>query len=64
MVKVMNVIQTVRHRIHYYLVWNRDLCAVLMVTVCVVLACLYVNSVGQARLEEIRYIMGRTVVGF
>ena len=64
MVKVRKVIQTVRKRIHYYLVWNRDLCAVLMVTVCVALACLYVYSVGQACLEETRYIRGRTVARF
>ena len=60
MVKVRNVIQTVRDR----LVWHRDLCAVLMVTVCVALACFYVYSVGQACLEETRYISGCTVVKF
>ena len=60
----MKVIQMVRSHIHYYLVWYRDLCAVLMVTVCVALACFYVYSVGQACLEETGYIRGCNVVKF
>jgi len=64
MIKVRKVIQTVRSRIHYCWVWHEDLCVVLMVTGCVALACLYVFSVGQACLEELRYIRGVTVVGF
>ena len=60
----MKVIQIVRSHIHYYLVWHRDLCVVLMVTVYVALACLYVYRVGQACLEETRYIRGCTVVKF
>ena len=53
-----------RKCIHYYLVWHRDLCVVFMVTVYVALACLYVYSVGQACLEETRYIRGCTVARF
>lgn len=64
MMKVRKVIQTVRSRIHYCWVWHEDLCVVLMVTICMALTCLYVYSVGQERLEEIRYIRGVTVVGF
>lgn len=64
MMKVRKVIQTVRSRIHYCWVWHEDLCVVLKVTIGIVLACLYVYSVGQACLEEIRYISGVTVVGF
>jgi len=62
--KVRKVIQTVRSRIHYCWVWYEDLCVVLMVTIGIVLACLYVYSVGQACLEELRYTRGVTVVGF
>lgn len=64
MMKVRKVIQTVRSRIHYCWVWHEDLCVVLMIIICVALTCLYVYSVGQACLEEIRYIRGVPVVEF
>lgn len=64
MMKVRKVIQTVRSRIHYCWVWHEDLRVVLMVTLGIVLACLYVYSVGQACLEEIRYTSGVPVVEF
>lgn len=53
-----------RYRIRLYLYDNTKFRGVIMVTICMVIACLYIYSVGQARLEEIRYIRGVTVVGF
>lgn len=64
MMKVRKVIQTVRSRIHYCWVWHEDLCVVFIITIGMILACLYIYSVGQACLEEIRYTSGVPVVGF
>lgn len=51
-----------RYRISLY--DNTKFCGVIIVTICIVIACLYGWSVGQARLEETRYIRGHTVVRF
>ena len=53
-----------RYRISLYLYDNTKFCGVIIVTICIVIACLYVYSVGQASLEEIRYIRGVTVGAF
>ena len=53
-----------RYRISLYLYDNTKFCGVIIVTICIVIACLYVWIVGQARLEETRYIRGHTVVRF
>ena len=53
-----------RYRIRLYLDDTAKIRSIIAVTIGVVIACLYIYSVGQARLEEIRYIQGVTVVGF
>lgn len=53
-----------RYRIRLYLYDAEKIRGIITVTICMVIACLYVWSVKQARLEEIRYIRGVTVVGF
>lgn len=53
-----------RYKIRFYLYDTTNFRSIIMVTICMVIACLYVYSVGQASLEEIRYIRGVTVVGF
>lgn len=53
-----------RYRIRLYLYDTAKIRSIIVVTICAVIACLYVWSVGQARLEEIRYIRGVTVAGF
>lgn len=53
-----------RYRIHLYLYDTAKIRSIIVVTICAVIACLYIYSVGQARLEEIRYIRGHTVVRF
>ena len=67
--KVRKFIQRIRsdiyrYRIRFYLYDAEKIRGIIMVTICTVLACLYVYSVGQASLEEIRYIRGVTVVEF
>lgn len=69
MMKVRRFIQRVRsdiyrYRIRLYLYDTAKIRSIIVVTICVVIACLYIYSVGQARLEEIRYIRGVNVVGF
>lgn len=69
MVEVRRFIQRIRHdiyryRIHFYLYDAEKIRGIITVTICMVIACLYVWSVGQASLEEIRYTRGVTVVGF
>lgn len=53
-----------RYRIRIYLYDAAKIRSIIVVTISVVIACLYIYSVGQARLEEIRYIRGVHVVGF
>ena len=53
-----------RYRIRFYLYDTAKIRSIIMVTICMVIACLYVYSVGQAGLEEIRYIRGVTVGAF
>ena len=53
-----------RYRIRLCLYDTAKIRSIIVVTICVVIACLYIYSVGQARLEEIRYIRGHTVVRF
>nr|DAS80380.1 MAG TPA: hypothetical protein [Caudoviricetes sp.] len=53
-----------RYRIRLCLYDTAKIRSIIVVTICVVLACLYVFSVGQACLEELRYIRGVTVVRF
>lgn len=67
--KVRQFIQRIRrdiyrYRLRLYLYDTTKLRGVIMVTVCMVIACLYVWSVGQASLEELRYIVGRPVSAF
>ena len=69
MVEVRRFIQHIRklyyhYKIRFYLYDTTKIRSIIMVTICMVIACLYVYSVGQASLEEIRYIRGVTVVGF
>lgn len=53
-----------RYRIRLYLYDTAKIRSIIVVTIGVVIACLYVWSVGQACLEETRYIRGHTVVRF
>lgn len=53
-----------RYRIRLYLYDTAKIRSIIAVTIGVVIACLYVWSVGQACLEETRYIRGHTVVRF
>ena len=53
-----------RYRIRLCLYDTAKIRSIIVVTICIVIACLYVWSVGQASLEEIRYTRGVTVVGF
>lgn len=53
-----------RYRIRLYLYDTAKIRSIIAVTICIVLACLYVWSVGQASLEEIRYTSGRAVSAF
>lgn len=53
-----------RYSIRFYLYDTAKICSIIAVTIGVVIACLYVWSVGQACLEETRYIRGHTVVRF
>lgn len=69
MVEVKRFIQHIRkryyhYRIRLYLYDNEKIRGIIMITISTVIACLYVWSVGQASLEEVRYIRGVTVVGF
>ena len=69
MVEVRRFIQRVRsdiyrYRIRLYVYDAEKIRGVILETTCVVIACLYVWSVGQASLEEIRYIRGVTVSAF
>ena len=51
-----------RYRIRLYLYGNEKIRSIIVVTISVVIACLYI--VGQASLEETRYIRGVTVGAF
>lgn len=67
--KVRKLIQRIRsaiyhYRIRLYLYDNEKIRGIVMITISTVIACLYVWSVGQASLEEIRYTSGVPVVGF
>ena len=53
-----------RYRIRLCLYDTAKIRSIIMVTICTVIACLYVYSVGRASLEETRYIRGHTVVRF
>lgn len=53
-----------RYSIRFYLYDTAKIRSIIAVTIGVVIACLYVWSVGQACLEETRYIRGHTVVRF
>lgn len=53
-----------RYRIRLCLYDTAKIRSIIVVTICVVIACLYVLSVGQASVEETRYIRGVTVVRF
>lgn len=53
-----------RYSISFYLYDTAKIRSIIAVTIGVVIACLYVWSVGQACLEETRYIRGHTVVRF
>lgn len=53
-----------RYSIRFYLYDAAKIRSIIVVTICAVIACLYIYSVGQERLEEIRYIRGVTVVRF
>lgn len=53
-----------RYRIRLCLYDTAKIRSIIAVTIGVVIACLYVWSVGQACLEETRYIRGHTVVRF
>lgn len=53
-----------RYRIRLYLYDTAKIRSIIVVTICAVIACLYIYSVGHASLEKIRYIRGVTVVGF
>lgn len=53
-----------RYRIRLYLYDTAKIRSIIVVTICAVIACLYIYSVVQARLEEIRYTRGVTVVRF
>lgn len=67
--EVRRFIQRVRSDIYHYrirlcLYDTAKIRSIIAVTIGVVIACLYVWSVGQACLEETRYIRGHTVVRF
>ena len=53
-----------RYSIRFYLYDTAKIRSIIVVTICAVIACLYIYSVGQACLEEIRYTSGVPVVGF
>lgn len=67
--EVRRFIQRIRsdiccYRIRLYLYDTAKIRSIIAVTIGVVIACLYIWSVGQACLEETRYIRGHTVVRF